>query len=445
MLIFYNVSSYKGLQIMKPINLPQDYPFWYLKNDPSPMLKSSIKTNVVIVGGGMAGLSAAQRFLEKGLDVVLLEKSFCGSGATGKSSGFITPASELSLNDLIAVYGEDNARKLWEFAASGVHFIENNIKKFSIECDYQKQDTLVVSNGNRAFKNEIEPEHESRLLLKYASTLYNKENLSSVLASDKYTGGILYSDSFGIQGYNYCQEMKSALINCGVKIYEESPITNIRSNGVDTAHGAVDADHIVLCMDRFAPNLDKLTSEVYHAQTFLMLSSRLTEEEIKAVFPNRRLMVWDTDLIYQYYRVNGDNRLMLGGSSLLYTYSRNEKHNSNLMFNKLTHYFKNKFPQLTITFEYMWPGLIGIAKDIMPVVGQDQHNSQLYYACAGAGLPWSAAIGNYAAEAIVDKRDDLNNYFSPYRRFAIGKIPQFFMGTKAAFALSNIMRIKRWV
>lgn len=429
---------------MKTITKPQDYPFWYLKNNPGDPLRSLIKTNIVIIGGGMAGLSAAQSFAEKGLDVVLLEKSFCGAGASGKSSGFITPASELSLNDLIAVYGQDIARQLWEFACSGVHAIENNIKQLSLECDYQKQDTLVVSNGNRAFEDEIKPEHESRLLLNYPSTLYNKNNISSVLASDKYSGGVLYSGSFGIQGYKYCQEIKKELIKYGVKIYEESPVVKINTDNVETPLGNVYADHIIVCLDRFVPDLGRLTKEVYHAQTFLMLSTRLSTEEVRSIFPDKPLMVWDTDLIYQYYRLNGDNRLMLGGANLLYTYSENEKHNSTLIFDKLTRYFKNKFPQLDLTFEYMWPGLIGIAKDIMPVVGRDKDDSQIYYACAGAGLPWSAAIGKYTAESIIDKRDDLDKYFSPYRKFAIGKIPQFFMGTKAAFALSNIMRIKRW-
>lgn len=313
-----------------------------------------------------------------------------------------------------------------------------------MDCDYQKQDTLVVSNNYHAFKNEIIPEHESRLLLNYDSTLYNKENLSSVLATDKYTGGVLYSDSFGIQGYKYCQGMKDVLINQGVKIYEESPAIKISGNQVETPSGDITADHIILCMDRFVPDLGKLTHEIYHAQTFLLLSSRLTEQEIKAIFPDRPLMVWDTDLIYQYYRLNGDNRLMLGGANLIYTYSKNEKHNNTLIYNKLTRYIKNKFPKLNLTFEYIWPGLIGIAKDIIPIVGRDKNESQIYYACAGAGLPWSAGIGKYAAESIVDKRDDLDKYFSPDRKFAVGRIPQFFIGTKAAFALSNILRIKRW-
>jgi len=429
---------------MKTIYLPQDYPFWYLQRNPGEPLRNEIKTNIVVIGGGMAGLSAAQSFADKGLAVVLVEKSFCGAGASGKSSGFITPASELSLQDLIVVYGQDNAQKLWEFARSGVHFIENNIKQFSPDCDYQKQDTLVVSNTDHDFKNEIQTEHESRLSLNYDSTLYDKTNLYSVLNSTKYTGGVLYADSFGIQGYKYCQEMKKILLDKGVKIYEETPVININSNKIETPLGSVIADNIIICLDRFIPDLGKLTNDVYHAQTFLLLSSRLTKQEIAAIFPDRPLMVWDTDLIYQYYRLNGDNRLMLGGANLFYTYSKSEIHNSKLIFNKLAHYFKNKFPDLNITFEYMWPGLIGIAKDIMPIVGPDQKEPKIYYAGAGAGLPWSAAIGKYASESIIDKRDDLDKFFSPYRHFAVGKTLQFFIGTKASFALSNILRIKRW-
>ena len=68
--------------------LPQDEVFWYLNESAIKPLTHDIKTDVVIIGGGMAGLSAAQKFLEKNVKVVLIEKNYCGSGATGKSSGF---------------------------------------------------------------------------------------------------------------------------------------------------------------------------------------------------------------------------------------------------------------------------------------------------------------------------------------------------------------------
>ena len=78
-----------------------------------PLLKDT-HTQVVIVGGGMAGLSAAQSFAALGKKVVLLEQYYCGAGASGKSSGFITPNAELSLHDFDLRYGKDAAKRIWD-------------------------------------------------------------------------------------------------------------------------------------------------------------------------------------------------------------------------------------------------------------------------------------------------------------------------------------------
>lgn len=428
---------------MKMINSPQNYPFWYLNNRLYQPLTHSITTNILIIGGGMTGLMAAQAFAQRGLHVTLLEKSFCGGGATGKSSGFITPASELSLDDLIAFYDHDNGQKLWEFACSGVELIRKTINRYSLSCDYQEQDTLIVANSRSDFANQIEPEHSRRLSLGYPSNLYTAKTVPTILNSSAYDGGVSYPGSFGINAYLYCRDLKKELEKQGVEIYEDSPAVKIYAQETETPLGSVRADHTIICLDRFTPALGYLQKDIYHAQTFLMLSSPLSSTEVKQLFPERPYMVWDTDLIYQYYRLTGDNRLMVGGATLLYTYASYEQYHSTYMVNKLNSYIKTKFPELKISFPYMWPGLIGITKDIVPIVGNDRTQPGLSYACAGAGLPWSAAAGNYIADVVLDKRDDFNEFFSPYRKFAVGKIPQFFIGTKASFALSNILRIKK--
>ena len=70
--------------------LPQDQVFWYVNKRDIKPLTHDITTDVVVVGGGISGLTAAQSFGKKGCKVVLIEKNYCGSGASGKSSGFIT-------------------------------------------------------------------------------------------------------------------------------------------------------------------------------------------------------------------------------------------------------------------------------------------------------------------------------------------------------------------
>lgn len=422
--------------------LPQDQVFWYLNAHDSKPLTQNLSTDVVIVGGGMAGLSAAQRFAQKGLSVVLVEKNYCGSGASGKSSGFITPDSELSLRHLMHLYGQKQAKELWDFVDSGVTFIKNNIETFDISCDYQVQDSLVVATSKSAFDDYTHKEYASRSACGYASTLYTPEQLPTVLGSTAYHGGIAYSGTFGINAYQYCQGMKKVLQNRGVQIYEETPALQIAQNVVKTPQATITAKYIIVCADRFIPFLGRLKQQIYHAQTFLMISSPLSNEQIKTIFPQNKYMVWDTDLLYQYYRVTGDNRLMLGGANLRYTFAKEEKHNNQRIIDKFKKYYAEKIPECPVTFEYIWPGLVGISKDLLPLAGRDATDSSIYYISAVAGLPWAAALGSYSAEHIINNETKFDHYFSPYRSVTLGPISQAILGTRLTFALSNLMQLR---
>lgn len=417
----------------------QDQVFWYLQRPHVQPLRTDIQADVAIIGGGMAGLSAAQAFLQKGKKVVLLEAYYCGAGATGKSSGFITPNGELGISDFTNRYGKEGGCAIWKRIEAGMHHIKNNIETYELDCDYIKADSLLVANTKGHLKT-LQAEHNELLELGYKSRYFAHEEMHTIVGSQGYYGAITYPDNFGISGYKYCQGMKDALIRQGAMIYEETPALNISKHRIDTLHATVTADHIVVCADRFIPLLSNLKHQIYHAQNFVMISQPLTQDEIRTIFPTETYMVWDTDLIYNYYRLSG-NRLLLGGGSLLNTYNTYETHNSNYMFGKLTRYFNKKFPQITIQFEQMWPGLIGISKDVAPIMGFDKDDPSIYYIGAPAGLTVAAGLGLYSADHIINKADDLRDYFSPYRSFPIGGLAQDIIGTKLSFALSNVIKL----
>jgi gamma-glutamylputrescine oxidase len=138
--------------------------------------------------------------------------------------------------------------------------------------------------------------------------------------------------------------------------------------------------------------------------------------------------------------VTPNHQLLLGGGSLLTTYATHAHHESLYMFKKLTRYFDKKFPGLNIQFKQMWPGLIGLSKDIAPIAGRDKDKPFLYYIAACAGLPIAAALGRYSAENLLEGNTSLDDYFSPYRSFAIGGKVQSILGTKLTFALCNSMK-----
>lgn len=420
--------------------MPVDSVYWYLPDRQVKPLQADVTTDVVIVGGGMAGLMAAQAFNKKGCSVIVLEKSFCGAGASGKSSGFITPDSEFSLGSFVERYGPEKAKMLWDFVLGGVTSIKTNIETYAIPCDYAVQDTLVVASRPKDYTKELVTEYEARTKLGYESKLY--PDLAGVVCSSGYFGGYSYGNTFGINGFQYLQGLKEQLEKDGVVIYEESPAISIEKQSVITPQGSVNAEYVVLCMDRFTPDVGLLVSEVYHVQTFLLMSEQLTDQEVKLIFPDRPFMVWDTDLLYQYYRVTTDNRLLLGGATLTETYALKAHHENTRMFKKFSNYWAKKFPQVIPQFSYMWPGLIGVSKDIMPLAGRDLHDKNRYYVAGAAGLPYAAALGAYAADALIDGRHDLDDYFSPYRPFTFGPITQKFLGTRLTFALSHLTSLK---
>ena len=440
--MFLPINVKNGLKKDSPMQLlPQDQVFWYLNEKNIQPLTANISTDILVVGGGMAGLTTAQAFKDKGYKVVLIEKNYCGAGASGKSSGFITPDSELSLFELSTMFGPEMGKKVWNLISSGVTTIENNIKKYALECDYQKQDTLILASSARAFKKDIEKEYNNRQKDGYSSILYTQAELAQVIGSDKYHGGISYGGTFGIRAYNYCAGIKRVLQEQGVQIFEETPALSISDKKVITPQATITAQNIIVCTDRFEPALSQsLWDKVYHVQTFLMLSAPLSHAQVKKIFPAQPFMVWDTDMIYNYYRLTGDNRLMLGGSDLLYTYM-NESHNNGYVAKKLIAYAHKHFASAKLEFEYIWPGIVGISKDVFPVAGFDEKMSSVYYIAGACGLPVAAALGTHCADRIANNNTEFDQYLSPYRLFKLGSISQRILGTRLTFALSNFLAV----
>ncbi len=418
---------------------PRDEVYWYTLKKPKAMpLDQDLEFDIVIIGGGMAGLMCAQHLKDqnKNLKVCVIESSYCGAGASGKSSGFITPDSELELSDLVSNYGEKEGKRIWEFVKGGVKVIRDTIERRSLACDYSEQDSLFIANNKKGFK-KVSHEHEAQQKLGYSSWLYDNSKIEKVIGTPNYEGAVRYKDTYGIIAYLYCQELKESLQRDGMLIYEETKVKEINAPYIKTENHTIKAEKIVICTDRFLPEFNHGVKEIFHAQTFLAVTKPLAPDVIRRMFPDGPMMVWDTDLIYQYYRIVEGNRLLIGAASLLYTYAFTEKRRPALVQRKMEKYLAKKFPYLRYEFDYMWPGFIGVSKDFLPIVGKDPVMKNVYFTGAGAGLPWAAALGEYIAEKIIHGRDDFDELFAVDRKYPISKGMQVVLSTPVSFAISH--------
>ena len=419
---------------------PKTEVYWHTfrKKDSSIKILGENKTaEVIIIGGGMTGLMCADALLKLGVSVIILEKNFCGGAATGKSSGFITPASEMDLSTLINESGIKEAKRVWGFITGGTDLIKDAIKKYDLKCDYKEEDSLYITDTKNDIE-EIKQEYESRKILGYESSLYeDRESITKIIGSSKYFSALRYGGTFSINAYSFCEYMKKSLVERGVEIYENSPVAKINSGSVEVENFRVSGSKIIFCGDRFVPELGGLKDEVYHAQVFTVVSKSLSDADVLKIFPNGHMMVWDTGLVYKYFRITKDNRLLIGGDDIFYIYSKKEKMYPLRFINSVLKYFKLKFPEVNLEIEYVWPGLMGISKDFLPVISEDKKLKNVYYVGGTSGLPWAAALGNYMVDKMIHGRSDFDSYFSSDRKFPVNSVLQKLIGKKLVFALSH--------
>lgn len=401
-------------------------------------LQKDIETEFLVIGGGMAGLHAARALAEAGKQTVLLERNICGGSSTGKSAGFLTPDSELELSQLIRRYGTQNARSIWGVAERGVRLIVDAISSYGISCDLLEQDSLFLGVG-KSGASAVAEETEARKEMGFSYTSYTCDSLRTVTSAKGYVGGTRYGGTYGINPLLFAQGLKNALVKKGVQIYESTEVERINGNTAFTHLGSVTAKYIIVCSDKMPAEFAPVASYLYHAQTFLSISEPISKKDIMYLFPEKSMMCWDSKLVYSYYRITGDNRILLGGGSALTTFTPLDVTSPIVIENVIVD-FKKRFPELEeLKFIQYWPGRIDTTQDIMPIVDYDKGNKNITYVLGCVGLPWAAACGTFAAERYLnpEKSQAYEQFLRMDRKFFFPKVAQRIFGKMITFSLNN--------
>jgi gamma-glutamylputrescine oxidase len=408
---------------------------------PIKSLKKDLNVDVLIIGGGMTGVSAAAAFIGKGLKVALIERNILGGSSTGRSAGFLTPDSELELNQLERRFGIKGAEKIWKVPLKGTNLIIKNVGKYQITCDLVKQDSLFLGIGHSG-REDIEKERLSREKIHLQSKIYTESELPQIIGSNYFSGAVRYAGTYGMSALQYVQGMKKVLLDSGIEVYEATEARKINGHTVHTHEAKITADKIIVAMDKIEPRFSSFSKEVYHAQTFLCISEPLNHVEQKALFPaGAQFQCWDSSLVYSYWRLTGTGRLLLGGGSAMTTFMDHWYYNEGVIKSVITE-FKERFPVLkNLHFVQYWPGLIDTTRDLLPTIVRDSEAPFIHYAFGIVGLPWASFCGDFLGRVLLGeaKEDEMNyfSYFSDRRYFFLPTWLQKIVGKPIVFSLNN--------
>lgn len=404
-------------------------------------LTEHITTDALVVGAGMSGLMAAWRLTLAGRRVVLLDRNICGGSSTGRSAGFLTPDSELELSQILRRYGPERARDLWDAPVRGIELITDAVRRHEIACDLLVQDSLFIGSDARGW-HDANAEVEARKTLGYPQTLYPRDRLPTVLGSTEYYGGIRYPGTYGINALRFAQGLKRTLLGLGARIYESTEARGWKDHTVTTHLGSVTAEQIIFCIDKPDRSLTAFAGAVFHAQTFLAISEPLGSADLTRLFPSGDpLQCWDSDLVYTYFRLTGDDRLLVGGGSALTTFALHAI-NTPGVIGRVLGGFQRKFPFLErLRFIQYWPGLIDTTRDLLPTIVRDPQAPWVHWVLGCVGLPWAAFCGDFVARRALGQADAdaerYYRYFEAARPFLIPLWLERWLGKPLVFSLNN--------
>lgn len=387
---------------------------WYRRQAPTtlpphPPLLARVEADVCIIGGGLAGLTAAHHLAKAGRKVVLVEANRIGWGASGRNGGFVSPGYSLGYDGIAARVGADAAKELFRLSVEGMRIVAENITALGIA---EAAPCPGILGAVRYDAGRALAEHRDWLAKEfdYPVAHLDRAALGEHLTSPRYHQALHDQNAFHFDPLAYCLGLACAAQTAGAVIHEASPATRIEGAlgrwTVTTPEGRLSAREVVVTTGGYT---DRLVPELHRGflpiATYVMISRQAPELIASAI--HTRSAIGDDRRAGDYYRlVDGGKRVLWGGK--ITTRTTEPRDLGKLLHRTMT----DTYPQLAgLEIDTVWTGLMSYARHRMPQIGKLRSGLWHCTAFGGHGMNTTAIGGRVIAEGILGQSDR-------YRRFA---------------------------
>jgi len=384
-------------------------------------LRGEHRVDVAVVGGGIAGCSAALHLAKRGYRVALLEAHAVGYGASGRSGGQTIFGLAASQKSLIAQVGRDDARRLFDLSIEALDLTQSLIREYAIDCDYHANHVHVAVKPRHLrelddWARELHEDHGYR-----SARLLNRDELQEHVRTKRYLGGLIDSRSGHLHPLKFTQGVAHAAEAAGADIFEKSRVLRYEDGPevtVHTAHGSVRCAHLVLCGNAYlgavAPALSR---RILGVGTYIIATEPLGEARIRALLPSNAAIA-DINWILDYFRSSADHRLLFGGRV---SYSAVQPRR---LADSMRKRMLRIFPSLAgVKVAYAWGGYLDITMSRAPDFGRLAPNVFYMQGFSGHGMSLTGLAGKLVAEAVAGTAERFDVFARiPHRDFPGGRL-----------------------
>jgi glycine/D-amino acid oxidase-like deaminating enzyme len=384
-------------------------------------------TQVVVIGGGIAGVSVAYHLAVEGVEVILFEAEEIASRASGRNDGQMLLGIGEHYNRVVSQFGEQDAVRLWDFIRDNNTILKNTVLAHIPQARLQHVGGLHMAESEQELK-ELKLSVELLSQEDVVCGILDEQQLAALLPVENFCGAIHLPGEAVVNPVEMTKGIARLACDHGAVIHSHHRVFDVRSS--DEGHviylddgRQITTVMVVHCTSALAVDLDRsgfLKSQIFPYRGQIIATDPLDEKLVEP-FAGRAM---SSNFGYEYFRTY-QNRFVVGG--MRWSVKGQEEHKLNDMdanptiTANLRAYVNKHFPTLRgVLFPHVWTGIMAGTNDGLPLVGEIPGQSGVFALLAfnGYGLSFAFKAGELISDQIIEGRSHhpAASMFSP-RRF----------------------------
>ena len=364
-------------------------------------LEEPISVDVVVIGAGFTGLSAALHLREMNVDVAVLEAEAIGFGGSGRNVGLVNAGLWIRPADVIQRLGQQLGARLIKQLGEAPALVFDLIDRYGIECDAVRNGTLHCAVGEVGYR-EIAERARQWQALGAPVELLDAPATERKTGSRAYRGSLLDRRAGTIQPLAYARGLASAALRKGARIFTGSRVRQVSDElgkwRVDAGRGSVRAERVIVATNAYSSSVwTALRDELVALPYFNLATRPLSMRERSLILPERQGL-WDTRRVLSSLRWDAAGRLIFGSVGAL------RRTGTEVHRNWGRRALVKLFPALRgVEFEHEWYGRIGMTADAIPRFHRLARNTVSISGYNGRGIAPGTSFGRDLAQLATGK------------------------------------------